>query len=174
MSNTSSEKHVGERAVQVWLPETTLAALDRHLKEITAGIPGAKASRHGWIRDLVYRELASATPEGAALAVFRSVAQLDTRRLAPEDVGRQHHVAVERVLLGHRADVLVDAEDLLEQHQPRPLSGRGQCQITLEARGKGDPLGGDRVAHGRFSGAVVGERGVSRFGPCGTAHADGG
>ena len=47
---------------------------DRHLKEITAGIPGAKASRHGWIRDLVYRELASATPEGAALAVFRAKA----------------------------------------------------------------------------------------------------
>jgi hypothetical protein len=62
------------------------------------------------------------------LPVVALVAQFDARRLAPEDVGRQHHEAVERVLLGHGADVLVDAEDLLEQHQPGPLPAGGSAR----------------------------------------------
>ena len=46
----------------------------------------------------------------ALVTVCSVITQLNTRRLTPKRVGRQHHKAVQRVLLGHRADVVVDAE----------------------------------------------------------------
>ena len=64
----------------------------------------------------------------AALAVGALVAELDAALRAPEDVGREHHEAIERVLIGHAADVLVDAEDLLEQHQARAAARRRQAR----------------------------------------------
>jgi hypothetical protein len=91
----------------------------------------------------------------AALSLGPFVAEFDAALLAPEDVGRQHHKAVQRVLLGQRADVRVDAEYLLEQHQPRPAASRGQREIGVErrlaGRGQGGPLGAYGAVHDRVS-----------------------
>ena len=82
------------------------------------------------------------------LPVVARVAQLHPRRITPEAVRRQHHETVQRVLLGHGADVLVDAEDLLEQHQPRAVPFRRQGQVAGKAGCDGDPFGLDGGGHG--------------------------
>ena len=80
-------------------------------------------------------------PRAAGLVV----GQVHPRREAPEQVGRQHHVAVQRVLVGQRPDMFIDAPDLLDQHDPRPAAGGRQREITrkLLAPGSGDvdPVG---------------------------------
>ncbi len=63
------KRHDGEKAILVWLREDKVAQLDAHLPALAraSGIPGAKVSRHGFIRELVYRELdAAAEPEAQA------------------------------------------------------------------------------------------------------------
>jgi hypothetical protein len=72
------------------------------------------------------------------------IAQFDTRAVAPEQVGSDHHIAVGRVLVGHVADVLVDAENLLQQHDAGTLAAARQRHVGAEAAvgdGDIDPLG---------------------------------
>lgn len=64
------KKHDGERAILIWLREDKVAQLDAHLPELAkaSGIPGARVSRHGFIRELVYRELEAAVKAEAVVA----------------------------------------------------------------------------------------------------------
>src|SRR5471032_730096 len=77
------------------------------------------------------------------------VAQLDARTTAPEQVRGDHQITISGVLLGHRADVFIDAENLLNQHDPRTFAGMGNRQVGAEFTVGAvdlDPLGGH--AHG--------------------------
>src|SRR5579863_2131333 len=82
----------------------------------------------------------------ALVAIRAVVAEFDARLRAPEDVGRERHVAVERVLIRDRADMAVHAEDFLNDDDGRPLAGFGQRQIARKvvvAGGDVDPAGSD-------------------------------
>ncbi|MNY39929.1 hypothetical protein D3C86_1746390 [compost metagenome] len=77
------------------------------------------------------------------------VAQFDALAAAPEQVRCNDQVAVGSVLLGDRANVLIHAEDLLDQHDPRTLAGMRDGQVSAEFTLGAvdlDPLGGH--AHG--------------------------
>ena len=78
-----------------------------------------------------------------SFAVGAHIAQFHTRGLAPEDIWRQHHKAGQRVLLGHAADVLIDAKDLLPQDQARAAAAGRQGQVAGEAGRQMDPVGLD-------------------------------
>ncbi|MNT09645.1 hypothetical protein D3C72_1444350 [compost metagenome] len=82
-----------------------------------------------------------------ALPVFGRVAQIDAGLHAPEQVGREHHVAFLRIEVGHLAHVGIDAEDLLAQHDAGAAPRGRQGQVA--AKGLGAVAGGnvDGVAH---------------------------
>jgi hypothetical protein len=48
------------KPVTVWLPRELARQLDGHLAGQVKDLPGARASRHGWLLDLVRRALAEA------------------------------------------------------------------------------------------------------------------
>ncbi len=64
--------------------------------------------------------------------VIAAIGQLYARVLAPENIWHQHNKTIERVLLGHSADMTVDAKNFLHQHQARPAAGWWQGEIGTE------------------------------------------
>ena len=82
-----------------------------------------------------------------ALPARLVIAQFDMRAFAPEQVGHQHHIAVKRILLGHRADMFIDAKNFLQQHDARTLADMRHGQVGLEGGAVGagdiDPLRSD-------------------------------
>lgn len=52
--------------ISTWIPNEQIAALDAHLAREAARVPGARMTRASWFAAIVARELATATPEGAA------------------------------------------------------------------------------------------------------------
>ena len=57
----------------------------------------------------------------ALLALFGRVTCLQAAFLSPENIRRKHHIPFLGIAVGDGADVLVDPEDFLEQHQARPF-----------------------------------------------------
>jgi hypothetical protein len=75
------------------------------------------------------------------------VVELEARLRAPVQVGGEHDVAEVGQAPGAVAHVVVDAEDLVQQDDPRPAAGRRHREVRLElALRRPDPLaaGGDR------------------------------
>ena len=76
----------------------------------------------------------------ARLEIGGAVTQVRAVPLAPEKVRRQHHVAVQRVLVRHRTNVLVHPEDFLDEHdagavpalRTRVCALGGQGEIAAE------------------------------------------
>ena len=60
------------------------------------------------------------------------VAPLDSRLLAVEQAGRQHEVALGRVVVAHASDVVVDPENLLHEHEARARLAIGRSAICVE------------------------------------------
>ncbi len=79
--------------------------------------------------------------EGALPFRLALVGELDPRRLAPEEVGTERGVALRGEAVGKIAHHLVDAEDLLDDENARPLAALRRRQITGEAAAIG---GADR------------------------------
>jgi hypothetical protein len=89
----------------------------------------------------------AAVEREGALPVFRRIAEFDIGLLAPEEVGHQHHVAFFRVVVGHLAHGVVDAEDLLRDHQARAAAGLGQCEVAVETAAAVGGLDADFLLH---------------------------
>ena len=65
----------------------------------------------------------------------------------PVEVRDQHDVAEVGEVLGAAADVVGDAEDLLEEHDPRAGAGLGQVEVGGDlAVGDGDGVAGEVLA----------------------------
>ena len=70
-------------------------------------------------------------PEGF-LKLFFAVAKFDTGLHAPEKIRSQHGIPFFGVIVGHIADVPVDAKDFLQEQDARPRAYLGRCEIALE------------------------------------------
>ena len=81
----------------------------------------------GHERDIQAAEQCKATLESLGI-----VGEVDSGRLAPEDIGRNHHEAIGRVLVGHCTNVLVDTEDFLNEEQARATAGGGLAYVGIE------------------------------------------
>lgn len=68
MSDTKRAHHTGQKCITIWAPRDLAAELEAHLSAQVAGMSGAKASRQGWLLDLIRRELAAVR---AAIATER-------------------------------------------------------------------------------------------------------
>src|SRR5262249_7691758 len=73
------------------------------------------------------------------LPVLLRIAEVDVRLHAPEQVRRERDESLLGVVLAHQAHVLVDAENLLLDDQPRALARARQAQITAERAAVGGP-----------------------------------
>ena len=99
--------------------------------DAAAARAASMSSEHGVHADL----LDGRAPGGDAVLV---VAELDARLVAVEDRRRDAVVAVLGVAVGDAADVRVDAEDLLDDHQPAAVVRRVRRRL----------VGGEQVAVG--------------------------
>ena len=70
-------------------------------------------------------------PEGF-LKLFFAVAKFDTGLHAPEKIRSQHGIPFFGVIVGHIADVPVDAKDFLQEQDARPRAYLGRREIALE------------------------------------------
>lgn len=61
-----------EWSITIWASEELLGQIDQHLAQLAVQHAPGRFSRQGWLLSLVRRELATATPEGAALASHRA------------------------------------------------------------------------------------------------------
>ena len=109
-------RQVGEHPAQ--------AKTDRADLAIAFGHRAQRAHRVGDVLDRLVGIEAREKIE-SRLDLGLRVAQLDTRLNPPEQVGRDRNVALFGVTVGDFAQIAVDAENLLQQHEPRAAATLG-------------------------------------------------
>ena len=67
-----------------------------------------------------------------ALETVGIVGKVDPGCLAPEDIGCNHHETIGSVLVGHRANMLVDTKNFLNQEQARATAGGRLAHVGIE------------------------------------------
>jgi len=113
------------------------AAERAHLAAALARDLGPRPERLHRRGDVAHRLVGvQALEQRDRLFEVRRRVQIDPGLLPPEQVGHQHGVAFLGEIVRRPAHAVVDAEDLLQHHQPRaaalPVGGRRNRQVALE------------------------------------------
>ena len=67
-----------------------------------------------------------------ARRALRVIAQAQAGLVPPKNIRSNDHKTVGRVLIGDRANMGIDAPDLLDQNEPWPLLFGGQAEVGVE------------------------------------------
>ena len=112
----SRGRQVGEHPAQAKADRADLAVALRHRAQ--------RAHRIGDVLDRLVG-IETAVEIESRLDLGLRVAQFDTRLNPPEQVGRDRDVTLLGIAVGEFAEMAVDAENFLQQHERRPAAALG-------------------------------------------------